>query len=66
MHLGCCSTFRKRKNTRLWLSFMLSSESLATFRVQGSRYPARKTIWYSFNTPPTLFRACLYGGELAM
>ena len=46
MHLGCCTTFGKRKNTETFDKTL--SESLATSRVHGSRYPARKTIRYSF------------------
>ena len=48
MHARCCETFGKRKGE----CFFTLSESLATSRVHGWRYPARKTIWYSFN--PTL------------
>jgi hypothetical protein len=54
MHLGCCSTFGKRKNTLACGSSIFTlSESLATSLVNlvhGSRNPARKTIRYSFNT----------------
>jgi hypothetical protein len=51
MHLGCCSTFGKRKNTLACGSSIFTlSESLATSLVHGSRNPARKTIRYSFNT----------------
>jgi hypothetical protein len=51
MHLGCCSTFGKRKNTLACGSSIFTlSESLATSLVHGSHNPARKTIWYSFNT----------------
>jgi hypothetical protein len=54
MHLGCCSTFGKRKNTLVCGSSIFTlSESLATSLVNlvhGSRNPARKTIRYSFNT----------------
>jgi hypothetical protein len=49
MHLGCCSTFGKRKNTLACGSSIFTlSESLATSLVHGSRNPARKTIRYSF------------------
>jgi hypothetical protein len=49
MHLGCCSTFGKRKNTLAYGSCIFTlSESLATSRVHGSRNPARKTSRYSF------------------
>ena len=49
MHLGCCSTFGKRKNTLTCGSSIFTlSESLATSLVHGSRNPARKTIRYSF------------------
>ena len=37
------------KNTHLWLVSFTISESLATSHVHGSRYPARKTIWYPFS-----------------
>jgi hypothetical protein len=51
MHLGCCSTFGKRKNTLACGSSIFTlSESLATSLVHGSRNPARKTIRYSFIT----------------
>ena len=41
--------FRKAKNhSPSGSCFFTLSESLATSRVHGSRYPARKTIWYSF------------------
>jgi hypothetical protein len=50
MHLGCCSTFGKRKNTLACGSSIFTlSESLATSLVHGSRNPARKTFRYSFN-----------------
>jgi hypothetical protein len=50
MHLECCSTFGKRKNTLACGSSIFTlSESLATSLVHGSRNPARKTIRYSFN-----------------
>ena len=50
MHLGCCSTFGKRKNTLACGSSIFTlSESLATSLVHRSRNPARKTIRYSFN-----------------
>jgi hypothetical protein len=50
IHLGCCSTFGKRKNTLACVSSIFTlSESLATSLVHGSRNPARKTIRYSFN-----------------
>jgi hypothetical protein len=50
MHLGCRSTFGKRKNTLACGSSIFTlSESLATSLVHGSRNPARKTIRYSFN-----------------
>jgi hypothetical protein len=50
MHLGCCSTFGKRKNTFAFGSSIFTlSESLATSLVHGSRNHARKTIRYSFN-----------------
>jgi hypothetical protein len=43
MHLGCCSTFVKRKNTLACGSSIFTlSESLATSLVHGSRNPARK------------------------
>jgi hypothetical protein len=53
MHLGCCSFFGKRKNTRkntlaCGSSIFTLSESLATSLVHGSRIPARKTIRYSY------------------
>jgi hypothetical protein len=51
MHLGCCSTFGKRKNTLACGSSIFTlSENLATSLVHGSRNPARKIIRYSFNT----------------
>jgi hypothetical protein len=51
MHLGCCSTFGKRKNTLACGSSIFTlSESLATSLVHGPRNPARKTIRYSFNS----------------
>ena len=50
MHLGCCSTFGKRKNTVACGSSVFAlSESLATPPVHGSRNPARKTIRHSFS-----------------
>ena len=50
MHLGCFSTFGKRKNTLACGSSIFTlSESLATSLVHGSRNPARKTIRYSFS-----------------
>jgi hypothetical protein len=49
MHLGCCSTFGKHKNTLACGSSIFTlSESLAASLVHGSRNPARKTIRYSF------------------
>jgi hypothetical protein len=49
MHLGCCSTFGKRKNTLAYGSSIFTlSESFATSLVHASRNPARKTIRYSF------------------
>ena len=49
MHLGCCSTFRKCKNTLVCGSSIFTlSESLATSLVHRSRNPARETIRYSF------------------
>jgi hypothetical protein len=54
MHLGCCSTFGKRKNTLACGSSIFTlSESLATFFVHGSRNHARETMRYSFNTAST-------------
>jgi hypothetical protein len=47
MHLGCCSTFGKRKNT-LACGSSISKVSRHPL-VHGSRNPARKTIRYSFN-----------------
>jgi hypothetical protein len=47
MHLGCCSTFGKRKNT-LAFEYFYAFQSLATSLVHGSHNPARKTIRYSF------------------
>ena len=45
MHLGCCSTFGKRKNTHACGSSIFTlSESLATSLMHGSRNPARKTF----------------------
>jgi hypothetical protein len=50
MHLGCCSTFGKRKNTLACGSSIFKlSKSLKTSLVHGSRNPARKTIRYSFS-----------------
>ena len=51
MHLGCCSTFGKRKNTLACGSSIFTlSESLATSLVHGSRNPAcTENIRYSFN-----------------
>ena len=45
-HLGCCSTFGKCKSTLACMRSRILplSENLATSRVHGSRYPARKTI----------------------
>ena len=49
MHLGCCLTFGKCKNTLACGSSIFTlSESLATSLVHGSRHPAWKTIRYSF------------------
>jgi hypothetical protein len=58
MHLGCCSTFGKRKNTLACGSSIFTlSEYFATSLVHGSRNPARKTIRYSFNPLHYLLRA---------
>jgi hypothetical protein len=49
MREGCRETFGKRKNTRAAGECIFPlSESRATSQVHGSRYPAWKTIWYSF------------------
>ncbi len=50
MNAGCCETFGKRKKSRAagecFLRFPKVEQHAA--QVHGWRYPARKTIWYSF------------------
>jgi hypothetical protein len=64
MHLGCCSTFGKRKKfSPAARVFSALSESLATSLVHGSRNPARKTIRYSFSLSgrPRIYNdLCIY------